>query len=561
MAIFEQYQYGVHVRKSYQLCTTVEKRIYLGKWLIGMKNSVIIIEMNADIGEHEGEFLKGVNNHESIIQTFGFIPNPNNLSIFIQEYAVKGDLSGYLLDAETGFTQVALLEMFKQIANAMSYVASQRIVHGDLGCRNVLIFNVDTNNPTKTRVKLTDFGLARWMDRPSINDNNKVIPIRFCAPEILRNNCHDNYSEKSDVYSFAVFMWEALCNSEFPYSSESEDDSVRRKKLNDERLPKPRDCDRQLWSLMNSCWYDNANQRPDFTEIKEKLSNITISETLPTERENLDYDYELDVDVRIVRKVNEGSPAIYEAEWIKDDQGPIIIIEKTGTPSEDEQLFYTTLNKKKHIVHTYGYVENYRGTTMILQERAPFGSLQNLLTNGQFRPTLAVLLEIFIQIIDVMVDIIGAGLVHGDLRCENVLVFEMHPTDPKQNLVKLCNFCLAHKNDPTIVDDRRLNIPVRYCAPEILRSVGRSNYSEYSDVYSMGVLMWQALSDGKLPYESIKTIGEIRQQRLNKVELHKPLSCPREIWSIMKNCWFNEPQVRYEFQLLKAQLSRINDVS
>ena len=259
--------------------------------------------------------------------------------------------------------------------------------------------------------------------------------------------------------------------------------------------------------------------------------------------------------------MNKGSPAIYEAEWIVEDREPVIIIEQNSIPSEDEQLFYTAFKKNKHIVHTYGYVGNDRGTTMILQERAPFGSLQSLLRSGQFRPTLAVLLEIFTQISEVMADIVGAGLVHGDLRCENVLVFEMHPTDPKQNLVKLCNFSLAHKNDPTIVDNRRLNIPVRYCAPEILRSVGRSNYSEYSDVYSMGVLMWQALSNGKLPYESIKTIGEIRQQRLNKVELHNPLSCPREIWSIMKNFWFNEPQVRYEFQLLKAQLSRINNVS
>ena len=255
--------------------------------------------------------------------------------------------------------------------------------------------------------------------------------------------------------------------------------------------------------------------------------------------------------------MNKGSPAIYEAEWIVEDREPVIIIEQNSIPSEDEQLFYTAFKKNKHIVHTYGYVGNDRGTTMILQERAPFGSLQSLLRSGQFRPTLAVLLEIFTQISEVMADIVGAGLVHGDLRCENVLVFEMHPTDPKQNLVKLCNFSLAHKNDPTIVDNRRLNIPVRYCALEILRSVGRSNYSEYSDVYSMGVLMWQALSNGGIPYESSITQAEVHQRKLNKELLQRPSHVQANLWQIIVDCWYNEINCRFQFEQIKIRLSQV----
>lgn len=194
---------------------------------------------------------------------------------------------------------------------------------------------------------------------------------------------------------------------------------------------------------------------------------------------------------------------------------------------------------------------------MILQERAPLGNLQNLLTSGQFRPSIAVLIEIFKQIIDVMGDVVGAGLVHGDLRCENILVFQKHPTDPKQNLVKLCNFSLAHKNDPTVEDNRRLNISVRYCALEILRSVGRSNYSELADVYSMGVLMWQALSGGKLPYESSITQAEVRQRKLNKESLQRPSNVQSDLWKIITECWYNEPICRYEFEGMKTLLSRV----
>jgi serine/threonine protein kinase len=41
-----------------------------------------------------------------------------------------------------------------QIANAMEYLASKKVIHGDLAARNVLMFNSQT-------VKLTDFGLSR----------------------------------------------------------------------------------------------------------------------------------------------------------------------------------------------------------------------------------------------------------------------------------------------------------------------------------------------------------------------------------------------------------------
>jgi hypothetical protein len=39
------------------------------------------------------------------------------------------------MENEFNITQPILIEMFLQIANAMSYVASERIVHNDLACR------------------------------------------------------------------------------------------------------------------------------------------------------------------------------------------------------------------------------------------------------------------------------------------------------------------------------------------------------------------------------------------------------------------------------------------
>jgi serine/threonine protein kinase len=134
----------------------------------------------------------------------------------------------------------------------------------------------------------------------------------------------------------------------------------------------------------------------------------------------------------------------------------------------------------------------------------------------------------------------------------------MRPSDPKRNLVKLTSFSLAHPNDSSYHDDRRLFVPIRHCAPEIVLSVGRSNYSEYPDVYAMGVLMWQTFSKGKLPYGSSKTNSEARQRKLKGEKLSKPLLCDERILSIIDDCWRNEPEVRYQFKHIKRLLSDIN---
>jgi serine/threonine protein kinase len=248
----------------------------------------------------------------------------------------------------------------------------------------------------------------------------------------------------------------------------------------------------------------------------------------------------------------------YAAKWLSGDEPrQIVLIKMDEEPSEYEALVYTDFNPHANILHTFGFVGNDRGSILLLQERAPHGNLQGLLHSKAFQPSAKVLVTIFLQIVESITYVVSQGIVHGVIRCDNILVFEMHPSDPERNSVKLTNFGLAHKNDPSFNDNRRLVIPVRYCALEILRSVGRSNYSELSDVYSMGVLMWEACSKGKLPYESSITNGEVRQRKLNNEKLAKPSACDKQIWSIMEDCWHNKPQLRYEFKDMKTRLRNV----
>jgi hypothetical protein len=74
----------------------------------------------------------------------------------------------------------------------------------------------------------------------------------------------------------------------------------------------------------------------------------------------------------------------------------------------------------------------------------------------------------------------------------------------------------------------------------------------------MGVLMWEVCSQGKLPYNPSETKGEVRQRELNGEKLIKPWLCDSQIWSIMEDCWHNEPGLRYTFLEMKIRLSQVN---
>lgn len=73
------------------------------------------------------------------------------------------------------------INIFRNVAEGMSYMESRNLVHRDLAARNILL---DENYIAK----ISDFGLAQSMSQPVIDSVKGKFPIKWTAPEALRHS-------------------------------------------------------------------------------------------------------------------------------------------------------------------------------------------------------------------------------------------------------------------------------------------------------------------------------------------------------------------------------------
>uniref|UniRef100_A0AAA9RZA4 Tyrosine-protein kinase receptor n=1 Tax=Bos taurus TaxID=9913 RepID=A0AAA9RZA4_BOVIN len=162
------------------------------------------------------------------------------------------------------------------------------------------------------------------------------------------------------------------------------------------------------------------------------------------------------------------------------------------------------------------------------------------------------MLHIAQQIAAGMVYLASQHFVHRDLATRNCLVGE-------NLLVKIGDFGMSR--DVYSTDYYRVGghtmLPIRWMPPE---SIMYRKFTTESDVWSLGVVLWEIFTYGKQPWYQLSNNEVIECITQGRV-LQRPRTCPQEVYELMLGCWQREPHMRKNIKGIHTLLQNLAKAS
>ncbi|TFK27549.1 TKL/TKL-ccin protein kinase [Coprinopsis marcescibilis] len=230
--------------------------------------------------DHELQVWKQLS-HPNVLPLYGtaidFGPYPSMVCPWME----NGSISKYLEECGDILTVSERLRMINEIAEGLSYLHMCSIIHGDLTGANVLL---DAN----LKAQVCDFGLSVIVIETETQSRVSFTSqlggsVRWADSGLFVNLDGDESEEwrapvmtyKSDVYSLGSVMLETLSGRP-PYHYIATDAQVviELHKGNKPRRPIRSYVDNGQWDLIQWCWTQPPEDRPDVRDVLERLSEL-----------------------------------------------------------------------------------------------------------------------------------------------------------------------------------------------------------------------------------------------------------------------------------------------
>ncbi|URE40343.1 Protein kinase domain containing protein [Musa troglodytarum] len=260
-------------------------KVYEGKY----KNQNVAVKVMhkgdtpEEVAKREARFMREVTmlarvQHKNLVKFLGACKEP--VMVVVTELLLGGSLRKYLVNLRPRSLEPRVAVGFAlDIARAMECLHSHGIIHRDLKPENLLL------TADQRTVKLVDLGLAREETLTEMM-TAETGTYRWMAPELystvtLRHGEKKHYNHKVDVYSFAIVLWELLHNR-LPFEGMSNLQAAYAAAFKNTR-PSADNLPEELAVILTSCWKEDPNSRPNFSQIIQMLLHY-LTMLLPPER-------------------------------------------------------------------------------------------------------------------------------------------------------------------------------------------------------------------------------------------------------------------------------------
>ena len=227
----------------------VAKKIFYAKKIMNNMN-ITTKQMKYFMKEYE---IMNMLNHPNILKAFEiFLSDSKNPPAIILEFC-QHNLAFTIMNKLLSNIEIACAIF--QITEEMKYIHFNKIIHRDLKPSNILISADGT-------IKISDFGISKLMTEEQFSMTIGVGTNKFMAPEIIAEE--DDYNEKVDVYSFGVLVFYTLSGGQLPKIKTPQI-------LRGKKAEIPSSFTEFAKDLINDCWNFEADDRPSFNEICERM--------------------------------------------------------------------------------------------------------------------------------------------------------------------------------------------------------------------------------------------------------------------------------------------------
>ncbi len=170
---------------------------------------------DAELEQFRARFIReaqsaGILSHPNIVTIHDVVEDSGDGMAFIAMEYVRGTNLKALLQGDQPLSLQFVADVISQVAEALDYAHSHKVVHRDVKPANILI-------TADNRVKITDFGIAR-LDTSNLTQEGQLLGTpNYMAPEQIQGKEVDH---RADLFALGVVLYELLTRHK-PFQGEN----------------------------------------------------------------------------------------------------------------------------------------------------------------------------------------------------------------------------------------------------------------------------------------------------------------------------------------------------